>query len=344
MFKNILTISLIFFLLSLSACGGGGGSTAGFTPPVATCTSPQVLTNGVCTTPSPTVSPANLQISVPIPTYAAATEELAAFSEFNAFRKMMGLGLVAQNLKLDTAAKNHANYIVVNQIFAHIEDSAKPGFTGVNPQDRAQFAGYTGNDGELISTTGGLIGVRALMNTLYHRDGIASQPILEVGFALNAGWNVPLVVELGLAGKGQNNASDFVTTYPIDTQTDLPLTMMVESPNPFSDLSTANSDFPTKTSSPVSLYSAFGTTLSVTSFTVTQVGQSTPLPMRLITAASDVNKAVQGNVAHVVGMAPFAANTKFNVSFSGSVNGVAISRNWSFTTGTSLNIGGGANK
>jgi uncharacterized protein YkwD len=351
--KKQLLASIISAMI-LSACGGGsgGGSTpAAVTPPV-TCIAPQVLTNGVCVTPPPSVTPAKLQTSVPTPTYLAGSEELAAFNEFNGFRKMMGLGLVAQNSKIDTAAKNHATYIVQNKIFAHEESAVNTGFTGINPDDRMRFAGYaTSYGGEELSSTGGQIGTRMLMNTIYHRDGIAFQFITDLGIAFNSGgqfgggWVAPLVIDIGTtAGITQNNASDFVTSYPVDGQTDLPLSMAAESPNPFSDIDATTNDVFTKTTSPVSIYSAFGTTLAVTSFTVTESSQTTPLDVRLITNANDINKHVGTNVVHIVGKAPFKANTKYSVSFIGNVNGVALVKNWSFTTGTSLNIGGGANK
>jgi hypothetical protein len=116
--------------------------------------------------------------------------------------------------------------------------------------------------------------------------------------------------------------------------------MVGEIPNPFPELN--YNDYSTKTSSPITFYSANGTTLSVTTFTVTQAGQSTPLSARLLTAATDVNKAVQPNVAHIIGNAPFLANTKYVVTFVGAVNGVSVSKTWSFTTGTSVFYGGGA--
>lgn len=336
----------ILIVLILSACGGGSGGVStpvAVTPPV-TCIAPQVLTNGACVTPAPTVTPAKLQTSVPTPTYLAGSEELAAFNEFNGFRKMMGLGPVAQNVKLDLAANNHANYEVVNLVFGHTEDPSKTGFTGVTPGDRMKFAGYAWGFTEMGAGGGGKIGVRSLMNSIYHRDGVALQQIIDVGFGFNSGWVKPLFVETGLgAGLGQNNASDFVTTYPVDLQTDLPLAMGGESPSPFTDIDSTTNDVLTKTTSPVSIYSALGTTLAVTSFTVTEDGQTTPLDVRLITKENDINKFIGPNVVHIVGKAPFNVKTKYNVSFTGNVNGVALVKKWSFTTGTSLNIGGGAN-
>jgi uncharacterized protein YkwD len=252
----------ILIVLILSACGGGNGgvSTPAAVTPQVTCIAPQVLTNGVCVTPAPTVTPAKLQTSVPTPTYLAGSEELAAFNEFNGFRKMMGLGLAAQDLRLDLAAKNHANYIGLNQILAHVEDPLKSGYTGVYPLDRQRFAGYAGEGlygaSEVIGTTGtGQSSIRQLVNTMYHQEGIFSQQISDVGIGFSTAWFNPVVVNTGIT-KILNNASDFVTTYPVDTQTDLPLTMHPETPNQFSDLNAANNDYAIKTSSPISIYSA----------------------------------------------------------------------------------------
>ncbi len=144
--KFFSKICLILIAASLSACGGGGSSPS--TPAVATtCTSPQVLVNGVCTNPISTVIPANLQSNVPVPTYASGSVELQAFTELNNFRKMVGLGLLAQNSKIDSAAANHANYISQNidtdlTVFGHYEVATKAGYTGVAPGDRTAFTSY----------------------------------------------------------------------------------------------------------------------------------------------------------------------------------------------------------
>lgn len=337
---NLISAS-IATAMALAACGGGGGgsSTGGTTPPVS-----QTCTNGATDYPTCT-PPANLQITVPTPTYPFNSDEIITFNELNAFRKSMGLGLLAQNTSLDTASKNHGNYIVNNKIFGHIEDGAKPGFTGVTPAERNSFAGYQVGSlgGEVIGVGAAPTGIRGLINTVYHRDLLAFQNFTDVGIGFNSGWSTPVVIDFG-ARKQQNNASNFSTTYPVDGQTNLPLTMMVESPNPFPELSTANSDFPTKTSSPVSFYGVAGSTISVTAFTVAQSENLSSLNMRLLTAANDPNKSVQPNVAHIVGTAPFLPNTKYVATFIGSMNGIPINKTWTFTTGTSLNLGGGAAK
>lgn len=336
--KTTLKMTVVALSVALTACGGGGSSgTSTVTPPVTPPIS-QTCPNGALDFPTctPAVTPANLQLTVPTPTYQASSDELVTFTELNAFRKLMGLGLLAQNSALDLAAKNHSAYIVKNQIFGHLEDAAKSGFTGANPQDRAYFTGYKGFASEAVGVGAAPIGIRGLINTIYHRDGIAFQGFKDVGISFNGGWTTPVVIDLG-AEKLQNNASNFTTTYPVDGQVNIPLTMMVESPNPFPDLSTANSDFPTKTSSPISFYSAAGTTVNVGSFTVSQFGQTSPLNVRLLNSVNDPNKSIQPNVVHIIGNAPFQPNTKYVVNFVGTVNGVAVNKTWSFSTGSNLN-------
>ncbi|MBC3883618.1 CAP domain-containing protein [Undibacterium griseum] len=303
-----------------------------------TCTAPQVLVNGVCTTPAPSVTPANLQTSVPTPTYAASSDELAAFNEINAIRKLIGLGLLAQNTLLDKSANNHMKYVVANNPNnAHIEDPLKSGFTGVAPIDRASYMGYTGSVGELVGFGNGLDAVKGLMNTIYHRDILLDQTTEHVGISLLPTTTVPVAdVEIGSI-KGQRNASDFLTTYPFDGQKNLPLQMALETPSPFG---IAYTDYATKTSSPVAFYSASGTALIVSSFTVSQGANL--LTGRVLTSSNDTNGLTRKNAASWLGIAPFQPNTTYTASFTGTVNGVAVSRTWTFTTGTSAQLGGGS--
>jgi hypothetical protein len=77
---------------------------------------------------------------------------------------------------------------------------------------------------------------------------------------------------------------------------------------------------------------AAGHTLAVTSFTVTQAGQTTPLDARLMTRANDPNNYLSTNVAFLTAKAAFKASTTYNVKFSGTNNGEALTKEWSFTT------------
>lgn len=175
----------------LAACGGGGSSS---TPAAVSSTSP--VTPGVPTVPTtpavPVVTPAYLQTSVPAFTYGANSQELAFATALNQFRQQIGLGLVAQNAKLDTSATSHLGYVVANDSayggtvsldaidpasglpYFHVEQAGKTGFTGVLPADRDKVAGYSGQissaeEGGFGGGQGSTLALTTLIATVYHR-------------------------------------------------------------------------------------------------------------------------------------------------------------------------------
>ncbi len=333
---------------TLSACGGGGGSsTASVTPPTPPVTPPVT---------TPTVTPADLQTTIPSLTYASASQEYAFVTALNTFRSNLGLGLLAQNPLLDTAASNHLHYVltndknnggtvdmsVINTTYNrpqfHIEDSTKPLFTGVQEINRALHSGYAGayvgEEGTFGGGTGAVPAFNALVATVYHRGGLMFQFPREVGVAVGTDRSQTIVMEVGYQTviRSQSNASDYLGAYPADKQTAIPLYASGELPNPFPDLSLQNADFPTKTSFPICVMIKEGLDLKVDSFTVTEAGQTTPLDVRLLTKANDPNAWLASNFAFITGKAPFKTNTVYNVSFSGSIGTTPVSKKWSFTT------------
>ena len=326
----------------LASCGGGGGgsssnSTSGSAP------SAPVVTSGI------------LQTSVPTFTYGASSQEFAFGTALNQFRQHIGLGLLAQNTKLDASANAHLGYVVANDInyrgtiimdaidpvtgnpYFHEEQVNLKGFTGVMPADRDKAVGYTGQltgseEGAYGGGHGSTVALASLIATVYHRQGLMAQSLTEFGVAVGTDQSQTVVLEMG-ATSPQSNASDFIGTYPTDKQTGVGLHAMVEAPNPLPDLSTSNTDFPTKTGYPVSIESKEGSTLEVVSFTLTQAGSATPLDVRLLTSATDTLHRLSPNVAFIVAKAPLNPNTTYQVAFSGRVNNVVVTKNWSFTTG-----------
>ncbi|WP_188567768.1 CAP domain-containing protein [Undibacterium terreum] len=322
--KTNLTLISIASSLVLTACGGGStGATSSVTPPVST----------------PGVTPANLQTTVPNPTYATNSVQLQTFTELNAFRVAAGLGKVAQSAALDRSAQNHDNYMVLNQIYSHFEDAGKPGFTGVDPQSRGGFVSYGGLVGEALSFSTGcavsLTAIECLKSTVYHRSILLDQSIKDVGIDFARGLMNAVTIDVGSVGVGQNNSSDFVTVYPLDGQTNVPLYMSQEAPDPTPDVPAnpqGGRDFALYTTYPISVNSARGTTISVTSFTVTENGNNAPQDLRILTAKNDPNRLLAQNEVYAVGKKAFAPSTDYSVHFSGSVNGKAIDLAWSFRT------------
>lgn len=348
--KLFSKLSAVLITTSLAACGGGGGGNSTSPPPVAvTCTSPQVLVNGVCTNPA--VTPANLQTSVPLPTYQAGSVELLAFTELNNFRKMVGLGLLAQNSKIDLAAANHANYIAANidsdlTLFGHYEVATKAGFTGIAPGDRTAFAGY-GPVASEVATSNNYNGdqqspVQRFFGSVYHRSVLLAQCPKDVGIGFQnhttpGGLIVnPVIIDLGFnqVTGCQTNASDFVYSYPVADQKNVPVTMAPETPDPFEVPKDQNGidDWKNNSSYPITIGVNSGYTLTMDSFTVTEQGQATALPMRVINNSNDRNKLILKYEMVFVGYAPFKSATTYNVVFKGAANGTPFTKSFSITT------------
>jgi uncharacterized protein YkwD len=342
-----LSLGLIM-AASLVACGGGGGSS--------TTASSGVATLPVTTPTAPTVTPADLQTTVPALTYAANSPEFAFVTAYNRFRGQLGLGLLAQNAALDKAAASHLKYVntysadlggtvdmaAINPTYNtpnfHIEDAAKAGFTGAQVADRAKAAGYNGaylgENGSYGMGLGGEAALGALMASIYHRQSLMLQSPRDIGVAIGTDQFQTTVENFGYQSKPQSNAGDYVGVYPANNQTLVPLFSAAESPNPYSDITNnTNEIVNANTSYPITLVIKEFATLAVTSFTVTEDGQAAPLKVRLFTAASDTRLASWTSM--IVGYAPFKPKTKYNVSFAGTANGASFTRSWSFTTATS---------
>jgi uncharacterized protein YkwD len=331
----------------LAACGGGSSTTGTTTSsPVSTTPSTPAIT-------IPVVTPGNLQTSVPPLTYAPTSQEFVFVTTYNDFRQKLGLGLLAQNAALDLSAQHHLQYVLANDInnggtvdmsafdpvsgrpMFHIETVGKPLFTGVDETNRARAAGYTGvYAGEEITFAGGKgaqVAFESLARTVYHRAGLMMQGATDVGTSVGQDVSQTVDLELGYTHP-QSVASDYVGVYPVDKQTGVGLFAGVETPNPFPDLSTSNSDFPTKTGYPVSITAKEGTTLEAITFTLTEAGTSVPMDVRILTAANDPNAYLSTNTAFLVAKETLKPNTTYSVAFAGRVNKVLVNKVWTFTT------------
>jgi hypothetical protein len=153
-------------------------------------------------------------------------------------------------------------------------------------------------------------------------------------------------------------SSNYLSSYPINQQINVPLTMTPEYPSVYSNV--ANFNFATQTSSPVSVTTAVLVDLNATTFTVTAAGSSTPLAGTIWTMANDPNlntnnysqatkdlttpptpvPTIPANQVYWVGSAPFAPNTTYTVNFTGTTYLVPyaitnpITLSWNFTTGS----------
>ena len=337
--KNYKLLAGAFSLL-LAACGGGGSASSasgGTTPPVAnTCS------NGAVDYPSCAVQgQANLVTTVATPSYVSGSIQLQAFNDLNTIRKALGLGLVSQNQLLDVSAMNHVNYIQNYPAAGHSETIGTTGFTGANPNDRAKFAGYVTNwaVGEVMAISyptdkNGIYvsSINILMDSVFHRSTLLSQWITDIGFATltpaNSTIDTAFVSDFSAVNQ-QFNAPTFTMHYPMDGQTNVKTYMWAESPDPVP--SVANKGYP------ISFTSAKGTVLNVSSFTLTQGGNT--VPVTLINSGNSVAPGVIfSNEAFIVPNAYLLNSTTYTVNLTGTItyqdgsHSVPVNTTWTFTT------------
>ncbi|MBX9900312.1 MAG: CAP domain-containing protein [Burkholderiaceae bacterium] len=329
----------ISFLLMLSACGGSGSIPSKAVAPLAV-PKPPVL--------APGVTPGNLQVNVTSPPATVSADVLGAFNALNDFRASVGLGKLNYSPELSVAATNHRiyqfnNYLSPTYSF-HFEDPLGVGFTGVAPIDRARFAGYatTYNYVTEDGSTGanGNAALLGLIDTVYHRSSIAGQDYRDVGIdylyqpkVFRNGTILPfgsLLIDIGYKTTPQRNASDFYWTYPLNDQTNVNLSMCSESPAPFPEID------PNKSCDligyPVSFIAEKSQTLVVTKFTIKIANTASNLDAWLLTQKTDPNKYLPANEAYLTPKGAMQPNTTYQVSFEGTINGKAVSKDWKFTT------------
>lgn len=318
--------------LVLTACGGGGGSSS--TPAPA---------------PSPAPSPSTaLQTSVPAPTYAAGSAELAAFTVLNAQRERCGFGLLAQNAALDQAAKGQTNYQVQRMlegtIGGHDQTQGLSGFTATTPSARVALAGYSAAlvteglvwlpPGQPLDVTGEAQ-IRRLMASVYHQRSLL-QVYRDAGFSMAFADQAPAVtrfhvmtVNLAYPSGAAGQQPSSTVTYPCDGVTGVAPSMPAESPDPFARLG-FTSGVGAGVGHPIYVRTPEGTTVRLTSATVMAGAKS--LPISLFHQADDPNDRLAKNEAFVIPREAMAVSTTYSVNLAGTADGVAFSRSFSFST------------
>jgi uncharacterized protein YkwD len=339
---------------ALFACGGGGG---GGTTPVTTTTFTAACPGGATKTSTVSqadadaqcASAASIVTSVPASTYAAGSEELAAYTLLNAERARCGFGLLAQNGQLDTSARASADWLQINNYNGHIQVAGTPGFTGVTNRDRNAAAGYTSSNaweswadvsGTNARAGEGQRGVRGLLIAPYHMPAMLSDA-KDVGVSIRSatdssstnGPRVITMVELAYkdADGPQVLESQAVVTFPCDGSTGVQPSLTGEDPNPVPGRNLATSPLGS------SIYIAVrrNNTLVITSASLTKVSTGTPVALRATVGyGNDPYGQYRSHEAYIAPDAPLSPNSSYQATLTGTNNGVAFSRTFTFTTGT----------
>ncbi len=325
---NIRTSALTILAAAvLAACGGGGDSDNNGTP---------------TPTPTPVATSVPLVTSVTIPTYVANSPEKIIFDKINAERMKCGFGAIQQNTLLDTAAKNHAKYNLDHKEFGHYETQGKPGFTGVDAPARAIAAGYKPvawvSEGISYRHFFSPVATNVLsqLSAPYH-----SQTMLAEYTDIGIGYSNMVEGEVGATvfnyGSGNleigqlPSSSVGVRTYPCEGVTGVYTALYGEVPSPMTrDMSIAPAGHP------IMVIGDHNKKLTLTSATIIEMPTGRSLPIhRLSTKDNDINaNTLRGpHVGYVLPDVPMLPNTAYSVTVSGTNNGQAFTRNFTFSTG-----------
>ena len=306
----------------LSACGGG--SDANTSTALSTSTPASQLTQ---------------EPGAPVATNNIATD---GYNWINYRRGQVGLASLSRNSLIDRAAQGHSDYLKANNTVAHEQVAGKPGFTGVQLGDRLSNAGYVINTsnsyayGEVIagaSNTSGFYLAEELITAIYHRF-VIFEPIFKEGGAgaavSTSGYAYFTTDFAANNGYGPGLSNGQVVTYPFNGQTKVATSFSSdnETPDPVPKQDIVGY--------PISVHANIYDTLKVTSFTVRQRGASSDLTVLLLKKDGNPSPADDPNAprtaASIIPLSTLAAATTYDVSFTGTVNGAAVVRNWSFTT------------
>jgi len=118
-------------------------------------------------------------------------EEKEALEYLNKLRVGAGLIPLKKNDKLQNAAKNHANYLISNNLIGHYEDKKKIGYTGEYGSQRSIYSGYkTSMVIENISNNNinSKESIDGLMGAIYHRFGFLDFHIDEIGIGIKQSY------------------------------------------------------------------------------------------------------------------------------------------------------------
>jgi uncharacterized protein YkwD len=300
---------------ALVACGGGGGGSSAGAPNA-----------------TPSTGFSGQDASAPTATNNIATDGL---NWINYRRSQIGMPALARNAVIDTAAQGHSDYQRINNVVTHDQTAGKTGYTGARLQDRLQNAGYVFGSpnaiGEVISATSngsGFYMAEELITAIYHRFVIFEPVFKEIGAGAattSANYSYFTADFVANNGYGSGIAAGTIVTWPFNGQTQVTpnFNSDYEEPDPVPDRSVVGY--------PVSVHTNFDRTLTVQSFTMRAHGTSSDLETRLLALGKDSNTTTK-SAAAIVPLAQLASATTYDVSFSGAIDGVPVSRNWSFTT------------
>lgn len=314
-----LMIPALAAVLGLAACGSSDSDS----------NLPGQVTGGTSVNPDSSVATDPTGVAAPTQTGNIAVD---GRNWINYRRGQIGVPLVPENAQINNAALGHSEYLRVNNLMSHDQVAGRQGFTGADLGARLNAAGYTLRAdrgyayGEVISGSrngSGFYMAEELITAIYHRFVIFEPMFREIGTGAaiaSSGYRYFTADFASRDGFGPGIARGTLVTWPFNGQTGVAPNFLSDTEHP-DPVPNAN-----EVGYPISVHTNLDANVTVTSFTVRPRGGSDLTVLR-VAPLSD-NKAA----ASIIPLQPLRAATVYDVSFAGTVNGAAVTRNWSFTT------------
>jgi uncharacterized protein YkwD len=250
-------------------------------------------------------------------------DEKTAEARINVFRKIAGLSPVALDPVLSKGCQAHADYLVTNSghpslegLGSHDEDPKLPGFT--------EEGRRAGKSSDIFFGLPPLDSVDGWMATFFHRVPLLDPDLTRVGFGSakdkRDGWITVLDV---LNGRGWSAP----VHCPGDQQKDVPLAYQAgERPDPIPESKTKKAGYPVTVTFPRS-----SVVKNATAKLMDEKNQE--IACWLSTPEKSVDAGLQRNTVCLIAKEPLQPNTTYTATASATVDGVAWTKSWTFTTG-----------
>jgi len=252
-----------------------------------------------------------------------------ALDRVNGFRSTVGLAALSESPPLAQAALAHAYFWLFNfgqsavaDVRVHTEDPSLPGAVGADAQARAQHFGYAGlRTAEDVSHS--YVPVAAVdhwVDAVFHRLLLGDPEASAAGYGqAQVGALSIQVLDLGLAASSTHGP----VVYPAPDQANVPNAFLGnEVPDP-----APTARYPT--GYPITIQVGSGSTLTVTSAQL--VG-----PDGKAVAGYNLDPAqLQANQWGVLPENPLTTGGMYTVEMSGTIDGQAFQKRWSFTVAPS---------
>jgi uncharacterized protein YkwD len=257
----------------------------------------------------------------------ALDRQQTALAAVNHYRSLAGLAAVGIAGLIHQSAQSHAFYTLFNgaspqlqNLGIHLEVSSGLGYTGQNVLTRAEHFGYNAQAMAEVITheQDPRSAVDDWINSVFHRIPLLRDDLVELGYG--DAYLGPLTVQV-MDLSYRERTTGRIIVYPASGQTDVPTAFYgneIPDPDP-------KASYPV--GYPITATFDREATVSITSWRLLDGAGNSLAGVDLLPS----NPEMENSFAFLAN-SPLKPSTHYSMELQCVVNGVPISRNWSFTT------------